>query len=341
MSVLIKEIGKDVDLGLRFSSAQCAPVVVIISDHVLSSSKADKEIGRDVDLGRLPTDAKLTAVPLENTAISTAARFSGKGQEKNIDSGILSVERSRGLTHHATPTPPPARQRFTGDPAVETGTQFESFSAQSMIPVAVSESVAVVTVPRYAERSVESAVHFKDMRRHKSSVSFEPTLAPVRFADTMVVYGKDSTKKRYISRTFYEPRVKPRRFAETDFLFPKDTTQRFASFLDYHIDECRRWFKTCLELKARTFTTVHTVPGSSSSSSSVSSRRVASPGSRRDVTVDGAIDDDVGYDGPGASQVFIPPYKVGEKELGERRFRVPLRKAKVDINMNGPLTNGF
>ena len=202
-----------------------------------------------------------------------------------------------------------------------------------MIPVEVTESVAVVTVPRYAERSVESCVAYKDMRRHKSTVSFQPALAPVRFADTMIVYNKNSTRKRYVSRTFYEPRVKPRRFGETDFVFPKDKTQRFASFLDYHIDECRKWFKTCMELRAKTFTTVHAVPSGSSTS-------VTSSGSRRDVTVNGP--EDVGYDGPGASQVFIPPQKEGaEGGLAERQFRVGLHKDKVDINMNGPVFNGF
>lgn len=205
---------------------------------------------------------------------------------------------------------------------------------KSMIPVAVTESVAVVTVPRYVEQSVESAVDIRDMRRHKSTVNFEPALAPVRFADTLIIYGKDTTRKRYISRTFYEPRVKPRKFGETDFVFPKDSTQRFAALLDYHIDECRKWFKTCMELKAKTFTNVY-VPRSSTSSST----SVTSPGFRRDVTRTGP--DDVGFDGPGASQVFIPPQKIGEAEFAERKFRVGLKKGKVDCNMNGPLINGF
>ncbi|XP_076452820.1 uncharacterized protein LOC143288331 [Babylonia areolata] len=202
-----------------------------------------------------------------------------------------------------------------------------------MIPVAVSESVAVVTVPRYADRSVESSVHFRDMRRHKSTVTFEPGLTPVRFADTMIVYGRNSTKKRYVSRTFYEPRVKPRRFGETDFVFTKDTSQRFSSFLDYHIDECRKWFKTCLEFKAKTFT-VHAMPSSFSSSSSSS---LTSPALLRRHGLD-----DVGFDGPGASQVFIPPYQgAREVEFAERRFRVGLGKGKVDHNMNGPVANGL
>ncbi|KAL8566423.1 hypothetical protein ACOMHN_012001 [Nucella lapillus] len=204
-----------------------------------------------------------------------------------------------------------------------------------MIPVSVTESVAVVKVPRYAERSVESAVFFRDMRRHKSTVNFEPALAPVRFADTLIIYGRDTTRKHYVSRTFYEPQVKPRKFAETDFVFPKDSTQRFASFLDYHIDECRKWFKTCMELKAKTFTTVH-VPRTSTSSSTSSSTSVTSPGFQRDVTAR-----DVGFDGPGASEVFIPPQKIGEAGFAERKFRIGLKKDKVDHNMNGPLINGF
>ena len=320
VSVLIKEVGKDVDLGPQL----CARSLVV-ADHVFSS-KSDQEFGRDVDLGRLCKTVQHAVTPLENSVSGTAAWFESSfviGYEKDVDLGIVSVERAPNLTHTTVP------QR----PGVVKDTRFESSSNRSMIPVGVSESVAVIPVPSYIERSVESSVHFKDMRRHKSSVTFEPTLAPIRFADTMVVYGKNSTKKRFISRTFYEPRVKPRKFAETDFLLPKDTTQRFASFLDYHIDECRRWFKTCVELKARTFTTVHTIPDSSSAASS---RRTC----RQDVTVNGTANGP-GYDGPGASQVFIPPYKVGGKELGEMRFRVPLSKENVDINMNGPLTNGF
>nr|KAG5713154.1 hypothetical protein BaRGS_007681 [Batillaria attramentaria] len=201
-----------------------------------------------------------------------------------------------------------------------------------MIPVEVSESVAIVKVPRYAEHSVESRLEYSDMRRHKHEVKFEPTLAPVRFADTMIVYGKNNTRKRYVSRTFYEPRVKPKRFADTDFVFPKDKQQRFASFVDYHIDECRKWFKTCLELKAKTFTTVHSVPGHETTTRSVTSSGDVN-GVRRDVTL---------AEGPGASQVFIPPRKQGDGTLAERQFRVALDgKDKMDVNMNGPLLNGF
>jgi hypothetical protein len=58
-----------------------------------------------------------------------------------------------------------------------------------MIPVGVTESIAVVTLPRFADRSVESVVRFADSRRHKSTVTFEPCLAPVKFADTCIVYG--------------------------------------------------------------------------------------------------------------------------------------------------------
>lgn len=199
-----------------------------------------------------------------------------------------------------------------------------------MIPVKVTESVSVMTLPGFAERSVESSVRFADSRRHKSVVSFEPTLAPVKFADTLIVFGPDSTRKRYVSRTFYEPRVKPRKFAETDFVFPKEKTERFASFLDYHIDECRKWFKTCMELKARTFTTVTTVPSAYSRTSDVT---------RRDVS--GGDADDVGSAGPGASQVFIPPQKVGGQRLEEKNFRVKVKKNEVDVNMNRPISNWF
>lgn len=202
-----------------------------------------------------------------------------------------------------------------------------------MIPVHVTESVTVVKVPSIAQRTVESCLRFSDMRRHKEMVRFEPRLAAVRHADTLIVYGHNSTRKRYVSRTFYEPRVRASSWAETDFVRPKTTQRRFQSFLDYHIDDCRKWFKTCVELKARTFSTIYAGHGDASiaGTTTTTTSTMAPSGGYGGV-----------HDGPGASQVYIPVRPEGNVGFDEREFVVSLTaKDKVDINMNEPLHNGF
>ncbi|XP_041349954.1 refilin-A-like [Gigantopelta aegis] len=184
-----------------------------------------------------------------------------------------------------------------------------------MIPEQITESVAVAQLPNYQEKYVASVVDFISMRRFSEGVSFEPVMAPVLYADTFICY-KDSTRKRYVSTTFYEPRVKPRKFSDTAIVFPKRPEKTFVSFLNYHIDECRRWFKTCLEFKARTYTTSRTDVGDDVADKS---------------QTNGLTDDDEA----GVSQVFLPRFNTDD------RFIAGLHKhPNCDINMNGPLMNG-
>ncbi|KAK7106508.1 hypothetical protein V1264_017758 [Littorina saxatilis] len=357
-SVLVKEQRKVVDLGLvslehnsdsaltatclkdcRLPHARDNAQVSVKGGHFLSSS------------GRVRAES--SPAPCQpNSSLQDSVHTNHSSVVKGVKEDLfhsqcvqIELASFTGVRHHSSRSngalkgvrhQPVYSESAHIEPSSFKGERYQPVHSSSMIPMEVSETVAIVKLPNYAEHSFESAVHYSDMRRHKSTVNFEPVLAPVRFADTMYLWGKDTTKKRYVSRTFYEPRVKPKRFGETDFIFPKGKTERFASFVDFHIDECRKWFKTCVELKARTFTTVHSFP----ESSTVTSSSVTSPGLRRDVTVNGGDGGGL-HDGPGASQVFIPPHKVGSKGLGEKHFRVALDKEKVDVNMNGPISNGL
>ena len=130
------------------------------------------------------------------------------------------------------------------------------------------------------------------MQRFHEQVNFEPKLDPVHFKDTIICY-KDSTRKRYVSNTYYEPRVKPRTFADTLVIYPKRPEKLHVSCLDYHIDECRRWFKTCMEFTAKTYTAKRIINNSVSSNSEGEMEE---------------LDDDQGSDGPGASQIFMPRF---------------------------------
>ncbi|KAK3083025.1 hypothetical protein FSP39_011910 [Pinctada imbricata] len=123
-----------------------------------------------------------------------------------------------------------------------------------MIPEHVTETVTSTKLPNFEEKFDISTVEFVAMKRFHDQVNFEPVLRPVKFKDTIVCY-KNSTKKRFVSRTYYEPKIKPKVFLETLVIFPKRPERTFVALLDYHIDECRKWFKTTMEFKARTYTT--------------------------------------------------------------------------------------
>ena len=183
-----------------------------------------------------------------------------------------------------------------------------------MVPEQITESVAVVQLPNYQEKYVGSVLDFISMRRFNEGVTFEPVMAPIRYADTFICY-KDSTRKRYVSTTFYQPQMKPRSFKDTTVVFPKRPEKTFVSFLNYHIDECRRWFKTCLEFKAKTYTTSRTDVGSDADK----------------LRTNGLADDG----DAGVSQVFLPRFNTDD------RFSAGVNKhPRCDINMNGPLING-
>ncbi|RUS90163.1 hypothetical protein EGW08_002042 [Elysia chlorotica] len=116
-----------------------------------------------------------------------------------------------------------------------------------------AETVAVVERPGYEQATVTSQLVYSDNRRHKEQVDFRPVMHPVKYSDTAYLW-LNSTRRRFVSRTFYEPRVRPRAFSETTFVRPKTAEQRFVSCLDIRGDTKRKWFKTSVEIKPRTFT---------------------------------------------------------------------------------------
>lgn len=163
-----------------------------------------------------------------------------------------------------------------------------------MIVDHISETVTVVRLPNFEERYDVSALQYSNMKRYNDKVKFEPCLHPVNFKDTIICY-KDSTRKRFVSKTYYEPRVKPKKFAETLMIFPKVPEKTFSTCLDYHIDECRKWFKTSMEFKARSFTTKRILKEDSQTVSKLSDIN--------DNDVINFVDN-----GPGASQIFMPRF---------------------------------
>ncbi|KAK6184537.1 hypothetical protein SNE40_006990 [Patella caerulea] len=190
-----------------------------------------------------------------------------------------------------------------------------------MVPIQISESVAVVQLPNYEERTVSSSIDISSMRRFNDKVNLGPVLAPVHFADTMICY-KDSTRKRYVSKTFYEPRVKPRQFSDTIFIYPKRPEKSYVSFLDYHIDECRKWFKTCVEFKAKTYTTTKL---------DILSNK------RQDVLVNGLTVDHNANNvkpGPGASHIFLPRFLPKEDDDNLSAYEQRIQLKQPDVNMN-------
>ncbi|GFR97184.1 family with sequence similarity 101, member A [Elysia marginata] len=123
-------------------------------------------------------------------------------------------------------------------------------------PIAIdraAETVAVVERPGYQQATVTSQLVYSDDRRYKEQVDFRPVLHPVKYSDTAFLWI-NSSRRRYVSRTFCEPRVRPRAYSDTTFVRPKTAEQRFVSTLDIRSDTKRKWFKTSVEIKPRTFT---------------------------------------------------------------------------------------
>lgn len=173
-------------------------------------------------------------------------------------------------------------------------------------PDQVTETVSVSSVPRYEERRDISYVDFVAMRRYNEQVNLEPCLTPVAYRDTVYCY-LNSTKKRFKSTTLYEPKVRPRKFSDTLIVFPKRPLKSYVTCLDYHIDECRKWFKTTMEFKARTYTTKKTIRDGDGESID----------SKSDT--DSELDNMAEFpqsDGPGVSQVFLPRWNKDGLENG-------------------------
>lgn len=190
-----------------------------------------------------------------------------------------------------------------------------------MIVDHISETVTVVRLPNFEERFDVSALQYIDMKRYNDKVKFEPCMHPVHHKDTIICY-KDSTRKRFVSKTYYEPRVKPKKFAETLMIFPKVPEKTFSTCLDYHIDECRKWFKTSMEFKARSFTTKRILKEDSQTVSKLSDIN--------DNDVIKFVDN-----GPGASQIFMPRFNkdIYEDESDDIPYH-PHNMVNGDIDNN-------
>lgn len=201
---------------------------------------------------------------------------------------------------------------------------------------------------------------FLCFRRHKEEINFRPVLHPVRYSDTAYVYI-NNTRKRFVSRTFYEPRVRPRSFSETTYNNPKSVDQLFVSYLDSHVDENRKWFKTCIEIKAKKFTSAQilrsqnnnyintsatstTLSLSGMPSSPISDAEDSENGADFNInsTQDGRSFREI-YD-PGASQVYIPKQRdrpFGHESLVNGEVILNFPNSKVDLNFNNGLLDDY
>ncbi|XP_060081126.1 refilin-B-like [Ylistrum balloti] len=186
-----------------------------------------------------------------------------------------------------------------------------------LTPDHVEETLAVVKLPNFEEKYDISAVNYDSMKRYHGEVRMEPTLQPVHHKDTIILFS-NCTKKRFVSHTYYEPKVKPRFFSETLVIYPKRPCKVFASCVDYHIDECRKWYRTSMEFTARTFTTKR-----------IQKRKLDRQSSPNPVNTS-SYDND----GPGASQIFLPRFNRDKMEDDEDVIQ--------DVNLvNGDITNSY
>lgn len=76
-------------------------------------------------------------------------------------------------------------------------------------------------------------------------------------------------------------------------IYPKTPVKSFVTILDYHIDECRKWFKTTMEFKARTYTTCKI-------------RGIERNGIEQEERNNAVNDSNNNVPGPGASQILLP-----------------------------------
>lgn len=102
-------------------------------------------------------------------------------------------------------------------------------------------------------------------------------------------------------------------------VYPKRPFKVYVSCMDYHIEECRKWFRTSMEFTARTFTT-----------NRIQKRKEKQ--TPKNVTNGNVCFHDP--DGPGASQIYLPRYNRAKIEDN-------YNEVIQNINMvNGGLMNG-
>lgn len=190
-----------------------------------------------------------------------------------------------------------------------------------ILPDQVSETVSVFPLPNYEERYNVSYVDLLTMKRYNNGVRIAPCLTPVNHRETIICY-KDSTRKRYKSHTDYVPRPKPKSFSDTMIVYPKAPVKTFVTMLEYHIDECRKWFKTTVEFKARTYTTNKIVNNDQNETEELEDAEI-------DENFSAINDTNNNITGPGASQVFIPRWN---KDVNTTDIHIP---ATGELIMNG------
>ncbi|KAL4223058.1 hypothetical protein ACF0H5_016534 [Mactra antiquata] len=186
-----------------------------------------------------------------------------------------------------------------------------------LVPSHVTETVSVSSVPNYEERYGKTCVDFITMKRFNEQVNLKPCLTPVTYRDTVICF-QDSNKRRFKSQTLYEPKIKPKKFSDTLIVFPKRPQKSYVTCLDYHIDECRRWFKTTMEFQAKVYTT----------------RKIIKDDPDKARLEDSDCDNKAlnESDGHGASQIFLPRWNK-DKPFDENK-NIP-NIVNGDILVNG------
>lgn len=198
-------------------------------------------------------------------------------------------------------------------------------------PSHVTETVSVTPLDPYVERSSIACLDFVSTKRFKQGVNLKPCLMPVAFRETLTCYN-DPRQKRFKSQTLYEARIVPRLFSDALTVYPKKPSKTFVACLEYHMDECKRWFKTTVDIKAFKYTTCKIISSDELSSSGVITGDEYSS-SGEDCSIDDEYKALIVRDGPGASQVFIPRWN--KEGLYEQNNNLATVYKTRDIILNG------
>ncbi|KAL8576886.1 hypothetical protein ACOMHN_064538 [Nucella lapillus] len=269
-----------------------------------------KYFAKDVDLGRLYLnhDRNVNVVNISEAKVEFKKQVDLEEQSLlPSPSGVLCPGQDKDEARHDKG---------------KQGSGFKRGSFPKMIITDVSESVTAVKLAKYEERGVESSLHIRDTRRFRNVVIVGVVLTAVDFADTVIIYGKTSARKRHVSTTIFQPKRRHVRFVDTLFVFPQTTTRYFVSSLTYHIDRCRKWFKTRVGMSGKN------LPNELNIQDFPTSAMLMTASSASCVTSEGA--DDVRDDVLWVSEVLIPVRNVECGKLSEVLFRLPLPKRKLD-----------
>lgn len=142
-------------------------------------------------------------------------------------------------------------------PANHVGQQFSSL----MVPVGFTETVAVGGLDKgHVNRSCASFYHYEADQRCKSELKINsPVFRPVGFGQTVTCYGHNTTLRRHRSTVEYQPKLIPTRFADTCYMLPKRQSTTYVSYLDVRGpgDQLnRKWYASSVEVVPRTVSNV-------------------------------------------------------------------------------------